>query len=583
MINLITTGLPETSKGNQNEIFLGDWCIPITDKFNKNKNFKIVPYHWENTDIMKKDMNNLYQIYKQFLPIMKDYLNKFHKIKNSVDYWEFLIGPWLFMFLNILYDRYLSIETASKKYPNFHSSITDQKITPQDFNQTYELITTHQYNFVLYSQIISEFPGLKKKKIRINLKTRKNLTTSNFTLKKLIVQTINYIKNLKKNKNSRTNNYIELISSDFSPKDQKIFFDNLNLNFNEINLKKFKVPQKQANVRPEITEDFDDNFLSIAKKIIPDHIPIDYMENFNDWKNLANNSGFADNPKTVIMRSPGEFISLVRFYCAEKKNKGAKLVGMQHGGGYGVQPYASSTELETDLVDLYLTWGWEPKIKNEKVKRFFTSKTYWIKKYDYNKNGKIILINSGLRNYFIHPFNQPPSFNKVYLNLIKNFINKLNQQNQKEILNRFHFNFGYGEEELFKRDLKHIKISSRNESSHLYDLLFKSKLAIVTTNLTSFLQTFMINHPTILLWPKEFNSIKPEFDHYYKELENAGILYFNSEDCAAKVNSISNDPIKWWSNEKVQKAKNHFCENFSKFSSNFGNELTQTLKKKNFA
>ena len=87
------------------------------------------------------------------------------------------------MFLNILYDRYLSIETASKKYPNFHSSITDQKITPQDFNQTYELITTHQYNFVLYSQIISEFPGLKKKKIRINLKTRKNLTTSNFTLK----------------------------------------------------------------------------------------------------------------------------------------------------------------------------------------------------------------------------------------------------------------------------------------------------------------------------------------------------------------------------------------------------------------
>ena len=65
-------------------------------------------------------------------------------------------------------------------------------------------------------------------------------------------------------------------------------------------------------------------------------------------------------------------------------------------------------------------------------------------------------------------------------------------------------------------------------------------MAIVTTNLTSFLQTFMINHPTILLWPKEFNLIKSEYENYYKELENAGILYFNSQDCAAKLNLISN-------------------------------------------
>ena len=93
----------------------------------------------------------------------------------------------------------------------------------------------------------------------------------------------------------------------------------------------------------------------------------------------------------------------------------------------------------------------------------------------------------------------------------------------------------------------------------------------------------MINHPTVLLWPKEFNLIKPEFDHYYKNLENAGILYYNSEDCAAKVDSISNNPMKWWSTEKVQKAKNDFCDNFTRFSSNFGSELAKLLKNKQFA
>lgn len=583
MINLVTTGLPETSKKNQNEVFLGDWCIPIKDKFNESIKSNVIPYHWENTEIMKKDMNYVYQAYNNFLPTMQGYLNKFHKLDMSVDYWKFLIGPWLFMFMHILYDRYLSIETASKKYSNLHSLTTDQMITPQNFNQAFELITMHEYNFILYSQIINEFPNFKKTKIEVNLKTKKDLTVSKFTLKRFIILTIKYFKNFNFNKNYRNNNSIELISSDFSIKDQIFFFNNFNLKFNEINLKKFKVPKKSVKSRPKIITNFDNNFLNIIKKIIPNHIPIEYMENFNDWKNLANNSGFSKNPKTVIMRSPAEFSSLIRFYCAEKKSKGAKLVGMQHGGGYGIQPYISSAEFETDLVDLFLTWGWEPKEQNKKIKKFFTSKTHWIRKFNYNKNGKIILVNSGLRNYFIHPFNQPPSFNKIYLNILKNFINKLNQETQKDIINRFHFNFGYGEEKLFKKELKHIKISSRNEVGHLFDLLFKSKLVVVTTNHTSFLQTFMINHPTVLLWPKEFNLIKPEFDHYYKNLENAGILYYNSEDCAAKVDSISNNPMKWWSTEKVQKAKNDFCDNFTRFSSNFGSELAKLLKNKQFA
>ena len=115
MIDLVTTGLQKTFKENQNQVFLGDWCIPVKEKFNGSKRFNIIPYHWENTEIMKKDMNYVYQTYNNFLPIMKDYLNKFHNLNMSTDYWKFLIGPWLFMFIHVLYDRYLSIDTASKK------------------------------------------------------------------------------------------------------------------------------------------------------------------------------------------------------------------------------------------------------------------------------------------------------------------------------------------------------------------------------------------------------------------------------------------------------------------------------------
>ena len=97
---------------------------------------------------------------------------------------------------------------------------------------------------------------------------------------------------------------------------------------------------------------------------------LEYMENYNFWVKKVNRCNLAEKPKTIIMRAPAEFSSFVRFYCAEKKLKGAEIIGMQHGGGYGIDKYKGVDHLEIDLVDKYLTWGWSNPKKKKTIKFF---------------------------------------------------------------------------------------------------------------------------------------------------------------------------------------------------------------------
>ena len=131
---------------------------------------------------------------------------------------------------------------------------------------------------------------------------------------------------------------------------------------------------------------------------------------------------------------------------------------------------------------------------------------------------------------------------------------------------------------LFLKKFPKIKISIREEQTYFYDLLSNSKLIVISTDYTTNKQCFILNHPTILLWDNNYFQIRSEAKKYYDQLFEAGILYFSSELCAKKVNQIENDPQKWWQSEKVQKAKNDYCNYLCRESKNLPFELSKLIK-----
>ena len=134
------------------------------------------------------------------------------------------------------------------------------------------------------------------------------------------------------------------------------------------------------------------------------------------------------------------------------------------------------------------------------------------------------------------------------------------------------------EQEKIKALFPDIRTSTREEEAHFYRLLYNSSI-IATSNYTTFLQSFTINHPTLILWPEKFNLISESVNQYFELLKDAGILYHNPESCADKLNDIKYNPIEWWLNDKVQSVKNEFCENMCKNPKILGIELANSVKR----
>jgi len=104
-------------------------------------------------------------------------------------------------------------------------------------------------------------------------------------------------------------------------------------------------------------------------------------------------------------------------------------------------------------------------------------------------------------------------------------------------------------------------------------------LVICTYNATTYLEAFTANIPTVLFWNPEHWELRPSAKPYFDELRNVGILHYTPESATAKVNDISDDPISWWQQTKIQAAKNKFCFQFARTSNKWLKEWKNELLK----
>ena len=157
------------------------------------------------------------------------------------------------------------------------------------------------------------------------------------------------------------------------------------------------------------------------------------------------------------------------------------------------------------------------------------------------------------------------------------FIENLNINIFKNLIFRLHWKFGYDEDIKLKNKFPDIQLSYRENLGHHYDLLFKSKLVICTSDFTNFKQNLIINHPTILLWDKNYFKIRKEAQKYYDMLYEYKILHYDPLICANFVNEIYDNPLIWWNSTNVQKTLKIFMNNFCNKSDDIVNQIVKLV------
>lgn len=552
---------------NQDDLlFLGEWCN-IFGQSEKKFTFPphIMPYPWSNNECKKSDFKEIQNLYSSMLIYLKDYLNNIHNLDEDEGYWELIIGAWLQLTVAIIVERYRCLIEATTK-----NSISDTMVFNSDMNiepvlnysSFSEKYIDDEWNLYIYSKIIHYTEMCPYTCIADNHAT--DTTSSNVEA----IKKIKYVHVVKK----VAGKFFVLIAANYN----KIYFSNSY--FSRSKLLRLQLRLRQIpflvsplidvkdnatnwDVRKEIPVAEGNECLNILAKLIPLLLPKSYVESFQDLKN----SSAKLYPKTVKLINTGTSdISDDGFkvWAASQRKKGVPLLINQHGGCYGVSELTQAEIFQTKVASKFYSWGWGG---NDKVVPMPATKLVELSVDKYDPEGQILLIqfNHSRYSYWAQSFPIAEQMKEYFDEQIL-FLNNLSQQSFRHLRIRYYpKDFGWEVERRFSD----VGFSGLKENSAtLNDAIGKSRLCIATYNATTFLETLSSDIPTVIFWNDNHFPLRSSAIKWYEKLKVAGILHDDAISAAKKVNEICDQPLMWWKEAGVQRAKNEFCNHYAKKS-----------------
>lgn len=554
--------------------------LKICDALTELKKKQIIEISYSNIEAGNISKKND-QYFNIIFPVIARALNKTKRTNLSLGFWKILIGPWLYKTIEFFNDKYLII----KKLPKSKKFIFQKTYFKEfKFNDVYQLYNDE--NFCKYSIYVLN-KSLKKSKRNISLEKTRLLKNSNKVAKirneffictlKYYLRKILYYFTLEKKYNFKILNMnTPLLGSEL----KKLSDKNNNLYDNFLNRVRLNNSHFSEKNKISIKKKFNNEFLDSIKDLLYDWLPTEFGKEFNSNLNFYKNYLKNNNPKFIMVRSPHETSTQIRFLTALfKEFKKSKIVSFQEGGigkFYYQKNYENYSLIGTDY---FLQWS---NLKTKKnVFNFYLTKTFWKKDYDIPKNEKILLILGSFRKIFFSYYEgHLPDYSFVQLQQIKDLLKDKRIFKRSKI--RFHKDFGFKEKKYLQINYKNIKISTREEVPYFYDLLSEFSLKIFFSDYTANMQSMIINHPTILIFDKLKLKNNRIYSNVYEDLYKSNILFYSVRDLIRFVNNNLNSHekiFKWWFSHDVQETRKKYLSMMCRMSESIDEELFKIIKK----
>lgn len=578
---LITTADQRFWKKDEPVLFLGEWCKLYSEKACwENMQQEVLAYHWDDRKELFADYQYLQELYERILAEMAHSLNVIHGEEHAVRYWRIIIGPWLFYFIHIFFDRYVCIQKAvlsGKVSDTIIGSYAKDAWIPLNHDDFCKWMVGDGYNFFLFSRIIQRTGCLPfttqpvdwRLVVEEELGFRKEQGTD-FARK--------FFQIYEKCLPHRFNKYV-LASSYLRSLDQ--FRLQLSLGqWPSVFFPQVKHVDSKADMglRAKISLSVKNgDFEELLAEIIGVQIPMAYLEGYMQIKKLALQA-YPAKAKVIMTANAHYANEDFKFWTANMVEQGARLLGVQYGGAYGSALFAAQEEHERKVSDVYYTWGWISN-KTDKVKPLSAGKLNRLKTGILpNPKGKILLV-LGLvprYSYYLYSTFMSSTGTLAYLRDQFSFVKVLNESARKDLLIRpYSVDYKWSQKERFLDLFPEVVFDTCQKN--LIETMRSSRLFIATYNATTYLESFAADFPTIMFWNPEHWEIRSSAQEYFDGLRRVGILHNTPDSAARKVNEIFSDPMAWWRQDDVQRQKNKFCERFAKVSDNWLREWRKVL------
>jgi putative transferase (TIGR04331 family) len=297
------------------------------------------------------------------------------------------------------------------------------------------------------------------------------------------------------------------------------------------------------------------------------------LEKFQSTSEEIQKRKFPPTPKLIL--AGNSFIDDETFkqFVAFQVDHGVSYFVAQHGNNYGTLLYTNPS-IEEETSDHFISWGWKSEnvipgfiIKNPKPK---------LRKSSRKKEDLLLII--GHKNFSTYIHNTE---NELMENVTdqRNFLKLLNVEICERTIVRFHpYSLRNGENGLIN-DIGNLAVNHVNfGDSNIRPLIKRSRVVVHAYDSTGILETLSQNIPTMAFWHKESSPKVKSAEMYYRILEEVGIIHYNSESAANFLNSNFEKIDEWWLSDKVQYARQYFCNEYARTNNNPVGTLTRILK-----
>lgn len=576
---LITTALEETWVNDQPVLFLGEWCRLYARK-SKWSSLKssVVPYHWDDRNQLYADYQYLQKFYERVLRELATHLNQLHGVKFSLRYWRILIGPWLAYLIQMLFDRWVTIHDAISNFDINGTIIltgNEDALVPNDMGHFADLMLNDEWNHHIYSAILESVGNVPciKKPVKSKLNIQK---TCSVGLKKKIVTTYSGI------------------ASHFVGENDAFFVGTYLPLFEDIRLyiRFLQVPQLWSSVEPvkvtllreqrqwKIPFHCQSDFEEFVVTMIPEQIPVLYMEGYHELIEQTRQLPWPKNPKVIFTANALLHDTVSMAYTAEKVEYGSPLVYGQHGGFYGQALFIWAEDHERKIADKYITWGWTD-VSGEDNKKIIPlgMGNKITKRVGKDAPTDLLLILASISRYTFRLDSNTGSNQMLeYIADCLEFAEALRMSDVYDALLVRMYGHEYGWNERSRWKDAHPLVRIDHGVLSIWTLVKKARLIVYSYNSTGYLQFMVANIPTVVFWDIELGPVRDSAIPYINDLKRVGIFHETPESAAMHVNNVWSNVDAWWGSPEVQGALGRFKKQYCDKPDNYLDRLESVFR-----
>jgi putative transferase (TIGR04331 family) len=327
-----------------------------------------------------------------------------------------------------------------------------------------------------------------------------------------------------------------------------------------------------------------DAFERIFVQMLPRNFPSLFIEGYD----TARKAVLSMNKRVpaAILTDIGWYLNEpLKFFAAEASEDSVRLVGAQHGAGYGSLRLIPNERHERKVSDLYVTWGWAEKeasgvinLPSPRLSTFLGTGLL----PERGRNLEILYVPTCDFPYLYRFHSRPVAGQwEKYAEWQLRFFGMLPVPLRAKT--RFRYQKGRWQQDEFGKsffDRIHERFPEvRPDTGQPFDSAMKKSRFVVFDNPgTGFLEALVAEIPTFLFQDPAVWEARDATVPYLDGLCKSGILWDSPEGAAAKLVEVYDDPYAWWNGPRVREARQRYVERYALARSDWPKQWANALK-----